>query len=174
MIPTLSVVGKSSRKGKTAVICTLIESLKKRGYRVATIKHDVHGFEIDKPGKDTYRHAAAGSDVVMISSPWKFAMIEKRSEEYRLDEILAKLTAIDLVLTEGYKSADKPKLEVYRTDVGQELLCNESELFAIVTDTPLRYDVPQFSFDQLELLVDHVESHFLNAKPGAAGSGSRE
>ncbi len=162
MIPTLSIVGKSSRKGKTAVICSLIEMLKRRGYRIATVKHDVHGFEIDKPGKDTWRHAQAGSDIVMISSPWKFAMIEQRREEYKLDEILAKLTDIDLVLTEGYKSADKPKIEVYRADIGEDLLCEETELFAIVTDTPVEYRVPQYGFEELDALAQHIEERFLH------------
>ena len=159
MIPVLSIVGKSSRKGKTTLICGLIDALKRRGRRVATVKHDVHGFDIDKPGKDTYRHAEAGSDVVMISSPWKFAMIEKRESEYALDEIISKLHDIDIVLTEGYKSADKPKIEVYRADIGEDLLCDEEELFAIVTDTPLAYNVPQFAFEELEQLADRIEAH---------------
>ena len=162
MVPTISVVGKSSRKGKTAVICGLIGALKRRGFRIATIKHDVHGFEIDKPGKDTYRHAEAGADIVMISSPWKFAMIEKRNEEYRLDDILAKLRGVDLVLTEGYRSGNKPKLEIYRADTGGDLLCEESELFAIVTETPVRYAVPQFGFDQIERLAEYIEAQLLS------------
>ncbi len=162
MIPIFSVVGKNSNTGKTTVLCNIIRELKNRGYRVATIKHDVHGFDIDHPGKDTWKHGQAGSDIVMISSPEKFAMIEKVQKEYTLDEIISKINNVDIIITEGYKRENKPKLEVYRTEAAECLLCEDNELFGLVTDVPFDMAVPQFSFEDTEKLVDHIIELFLN------------
>ena len=161
MIPVFSVVAKNSNTGKTTVLCNIIKELKSRGYRVATIKHDVHGFDIDQPEKDTWKHGQAGSDMVMISSPEKFAMIEKVQVEYTLDEILEKINNVDIIITEGYKRENKPKLEVYRKEVADELLCKDEELFGIVTDVELDKDTPQFSFKQIKEVVDLIEKKFL-------------
>lgn len=161
MIPVFSIVGKNSNTGKTTVLCNIISELKSRGYRVATIKHDVHGFDIDHPGKDTWKHGQAGSDIVMISSPAKFAMIEKVEIEYSLDKILEKIDNVDIIITEGYKKENKPKLEVYRKEAADELLCEEHELFGLVTDTEFNNDVPQFGFEYIKELVDLIEAKFL-------------
>lgn len=162
MIPIFSVVGKNSNTGKTTILCNIIHELKVRGYRVATIKHDVHGFDIDHPGKDTWKHGQAGSDIVMISSPEKFAMIEKVQKEYTLDEIISKIDNVDIIITEGYKRENKPKLEVFRAEAADCLLCEEHELFGLVTDTHFDNAVPQFSFLETEKLVDHIVELFLN------------
>lgn len=161
MIPVFSIVGKNSNTGKTTVLCNIIGELKSRGYRVATIKHDVHGFDIDHPGKDTWKHGQAGSDIVMISSPEKFAMIEKVQVEYTLDEVLEKISNVDIVITEGYKRENKPKLEVYRKEAADGLLCEDGELFGIVTDVQFDKDIPQFSFEQVNEVVDLIEGKFL-------------
>ena len=102
MIPVFSVVGSKSNVGKTTVLCNIIRELKARGYRVATIKHDLHGFDIDHPGKDTWLHAEAGADIVSISSSKKMAIIEKLEEEYTLDEMIEKIKNVDIIITEGY------------------------------------------------------------------------
>ncbi|ABW18650.1 molybdopterin-guanine dinucleotide biosynthesis protein B [Alkaliphilus oremlandii] len=162
MIPAISIVGKNSNTGKTTVLCNIIQELKKRGYRVATIKHDVHGFDIDHPGKDTWKHGQAGSDIVMISSPQKFAMIEKVEKEYTLDEIISKIDNVDIIITEGYKRENKPKLEVFRTEAAECLLCEDHELFGLVTDVKFDKDVPQFGFTEVEKLVDHIVELFLS------------
>ncbi|SNR99244.1 molybdopterin guanine dinucleotide biosynthesis accessory protein MobB [Anaerovirgula multivorans] len=161
MIPVFSIVGKSSNTGKTTVLCNIIKVLKARGYRVATIKHDVHGFDIDHPGKDTWKHGQAGSDIVMISSPIKFAKIEKVEREYTLDEILADIKNVDIIITEGYKRADKPKLEVYRKEVTEKFLCSDEEMFAIVTDDEHGKAIPTFGFHEIEKLVDFIVKLFL-------------
>ncbi len=83
----------------------LIAELKRRGYRVATIKHDVHGFEIDQPGKDTWRHAQAGSDHVVIASPTRIAHIRRLNRELTLPEIIATIQDVDIILTEGTSGA---------------------------------------------------------------------
>ena len=160
MIPIISVVGKSG-VGKTTLLEKLIAELKRRGYRVGTIKHDAHGFEIDKPGKDSWRHAQAGSDAVLISSPEKLALIKRLNGERSLDELLAYMGDVDLVLTEGYKSGDKPKIEVSRQARGQELLCHEEELLALVTDQPFDLDVPQFEHGDVVGLADLIEKEHL-------------
>lgn len=162
-IPVVSVVGTSD-SGKTTLIEKLLREIKNRGYRVATIKHDVHGFDIDKPGKDTWRHAQAGADVVVISSPVKLAMIEKVVEELTLDEIIARINNVDLIMTEGYKRGDKPKIEVFRACMERDLLCGPQELVAIASDTPFDIGVPCLDINDAAGLVDIIEEKFLKPK----------
>jgi len=161
MIPAISIVAGQSNTGKTTVLCDIIKELKARGYRVCTIKHDVHGFEIDKPGKDTWKHAQAGADIVAISSPQKLAIIERVEEEYSLDDVIKKISNVDIIITEGYKLENKPKLEVFRKEVSEDLFSRDDELFAIITDTPLDKDIPQFGFTEIIQAVDLIESLFL-------------
>ncbi|MBC9783204.1 molybdopterin-guanine dinucleotide biosynthesis protein B [Heliobacterium chlorum] len=162
-IPVLSVVGTSD-SGKTTLLEKLLPELKKRGYRVATIKHDVHGFDIDQPGKDTWRHAQAGSDIVVISSPTKVAMIEKLQKELSLDEIVAKIQGVDLILTEGFKRGDKPKIEVYRSGHRPDLLCSPEELIAVASDTPFDIGVPCVDINDAVSLVDLIEDKYLTTQ----------
>ena len=160
MIPVVSIVGIKSKVGKTTVICKIISELKNRGYKVGVIKHDVHGFEIDHPGKDTWLHAQAGADVVSISSHEKMAIIEKVEREYSLDEMIGKINNVDIILTEGYKQENKPKIEVFRKDVSEELYSKEEDLIAIITDTYFELDIPQFSFSKVDKIVDLLERKF--------------
>lgn len=160
MIPIVSFVGKSN-VGKTTFLAKVVAELKRRGYRVATIKHDTHGFDIDKPGKDTWRLAEAGSDAVVISSPNKVALIARADHDQSPDELAANLIAgVDIILTEGYKRGDKPKIEISRREKGPDLLCSEDELLAIASDQPFAMNVPQFSLDDpggvVDLLVEKV------------------
>ncbi|MCG0277773.1 MAG: molybdopterin-guanine dinucleotide biosynthesis protein B [Thermanaeromonas sp.] len=163
MTPIISVVGKSD-VGKTTLLVKLIPELKARGYRIATIKHDTHGFDIDKPGKDTWKHAEAGADIVAISSPTKVAVIEKVEQELTLDEVASRIKGVDLIITEGYKRGNKPKIEVHRKAVGKELLCTEEELLAVVTDEPLPLNVPLFGLDDVAGLADLIEAKILKRK----------
>jgi molybdopterin-guanine dinucleotide biosynthesis protein B len=160
MIPVISIVGKSDA-GKTTLLEKLIRELKARGYRVATVKHDAHSFEIDHPGKDTWRHAQAGSDHVVIASPNRIAHIQRIERELTLPEIVAAINDVDIVLTEGYKRGPAPKIEVSRAEKGRELLCSRDELIALATDQPFEMDVPQFGLDDAAGLVDLIEESFL-------------
>lgn len=161
MTPIISVVGKSD-SGKTTFLEKLIPALKSKGYRVATVKHDVHGFDIDREGKDTWKHAQAGADTVVISSPNKLAMIRQVDEEYSLDKIGAVIKDVDIILTEGYKKADKPKVEVFRSDVHKELLCTkEDNLIAIASDKEFSNGVPCFDINDAEGVADLLEKTFL-------------
>lgn len=163
MIPVLSVVGSRSGVGKTTILCKIIGELKKRGYRVATIKHHKGDFEIDYPGKDTWKHAEAGADVVFISSPTKLAKIEKVEREYSLDDIISQIVNVDIIITEGYKWENKPKLEVLRKEISTGLVSKEEELIGIVTDFPLNKNVPKFNFQQVEEIVNLIEVKLLKS-----------
>ena len=161
VIPMISAVGKSG-VGKTTFLEKLIAELKRRGRRVATVKHDVHGFEIDQPGKDSWRLAQAGSDSVVIASPQRLALIKRLDREMPLDEIAALLPDVDIILTEGYKRGDAPKIEVSRRGRGGELLCAQDELVAFVSDQPFDLDVSQFDLDDAAGIVDLLEGRFLS------------
>jgi molybdopterin-guanine dinucleotide biosynthesis protein B len=139
----------------------LIRELKRRGYRVGTIKHDAHSFEIDRPGKDTWRHAEAGSDHVVISSPQRVASIRRIEREQSLEELAAQMTNIDIILTEGYERGNAPKIEVSRQARSKTLICQPNELLALTTDQPFDLDVPQYGLNDVQGLVDLVEAHFL-------------
>ena len=161
MIPIISIVGKSN-SGKTTLIEKLVPELKQRGLKVGTIKHDVHGFELDQEGKDTWRHAQAGVDTVVISSPQKAACIKQVDIELTLDELVCQFLAdMDVVLTEGYKRQDKPKIEIYRAELGEEPLCaDDKTLIAVVSDTQTQLDVPHFGIQDAGQLADFIIKRF--------------
>ena len=118
----------------------LIKELKFRGYSIATIKHDVHGFDIDKKGKDTYKHREAGSETVVISSKNRFAMIKELEEETELNDIIKMVKDKDIILIEGYKKSNLRKIEVYREGVSERVITPKSKLIAIASDTNLNID----------------------------------
>ena len=158
----ISVVGKSG-SGKTTLLEGLIGELKRRGHRVGTIKHDAHAFEIDRPGTDTWRHARAGSDHVVISSPQRVASIRRVEREQRLEELAANMTDVDIILTEGYRRGNAPKIEVSRRERSHTLMCRPKELLALATDQPFDLDVPQHGLDDVHGLADLIEACFLTA-----------
>jgi molybdopterin-guanine dinucleotide biosynthesis protein B len=159
-VPVISVVGKSG-VGKTTVLERIIRELKGRGYKVGTVKHDTHGFDVDRPGKDSWRHAQAGSDMVVISGPRRMALIRQLDREMSLDEIVLMLGDVDIVVTEGYKRGDKPKIEVTREERGSELLCRAEELIGIMADYPVDMPVPQFPLDDAVSVVNLLEELYL-------------
>ena len=145
--PIISVIGWHDA-GKTTFIVRLVAELKRRGLRVATIKHSRGHFEIDRPGTDTWRLAQAGSDVVVISGKHRMALMEQSADELSLSEIVARLPGdIDLVIAEGYKSLPTPKIVVARDGVGQGRIAFSGELVALVTDEggTASDGVPRFS-----------------------------
>lgn len=156
-IPILSIVGKSG-SGKTTLIERIVPELKQRGYRVATIKHHSHpGFEIDQPGKDTWRFARAGSDCVVLAAPDKFAIVQKTSYALDLDEIVSHISGVDIILTEGFKRAGKSAIEIVREETGLELLCSPPQLLAIVSDSAMDNLLPHFGLNEITQIVDFIE-----------------
>jgi molybdopterin-guanine dinucleotide biosynthesis protein B len=154
------MVGKSG-VGKTTALELVIREIKQRGYRIGTVKHDTHGFEVDKPGKDSWRHGQAGSDAVVISGPRKMALIRQLDRELALDEIVELMGDVDLVITEGYKRGEKPKIEVTRQARGTDLLCTADELIGIMADYPVDLPVPQFALEDAAGIVDLLEKLYL-------------
>jgi molybdopterin-guanine dinucleotide biosynthesis protein B len=165
MIPIVSIVGTSD-SGKTTLIEKLVPELVRRGYRVATIKHDVHGFEVDREGKDSWRHRQAGAHTVVISSPRKLAIIRDVDHDADLAELRDRyIQDVDIILSEGFKRNLQPKIEVFRQEMHRELLCRkEDNLLAIATNLPLDVDVPSFGLDDAPGLVDLIEKKFLQGK----------
>ncbi len=156
----ISVVG-SSGAGKTTLLEKLIPELIRRGLRVGTIKHDVHGFEMDRPGKDSWRHKQAGAAISIISSPYQIGMVMDVDHDNHLDELSPLLSGVDIILTEGYKGQEKTKLEVFRPEAHSEPLCkDDAHLIALISDAPVDLGVPRFSPDDREGLADFLISHF--------------
>jgi molybdopterin-guanine dinucleotide biosynthesis protein MobB len=147
----------------------LIVEFKRRGYKIAALKHSHCGvIEVDQPGKDTWKFAQAGSDAVCISSPRKLAFIKKSDHDLRIDEVLPIIGPdFDLVLVEGFKKSKLPKIEVHRKELGDDLLCSPEEVSAIVTDgsldTPLAdgYKVPILSWADTAGIADFIEKNFV-------------
>src|SRR5262249_15156641 len=119
----MNVIGIAgwSGAGKTALLTRVIPRIVARGYRVSTIKHAHHHFDVDTPGKDSHVHRMAGATEVLVSSANRFALMHelRGHPEWTLDALLEKLSEVDLVLVEGFKTQAHPKLEVYRKAVGK-------------------------------------------------------
>jgi molybdopterin-guanine dinucleotide biosynthesis adapter protein len=162
MLPIISIVGASD-SGKTTFLEKLIPELTGRGYRVGSIKHDVHGFEMDREGKDTWRLKKAGANTVAISSPDGIGSIRHVESELELQEIAARLFwTEDILITEGYKSSDFPKIEIFRSAVEAQPICGlKNNLVAIVTDDPVAIEVPRFSFADASGVADLIEARYL-------------
>ncbi|WP_371379974.1 molybdopterin-guanine dinucleotide biosynthesis protein B [Sporomusa aerivorans] len=165
--PVISFVAKSG-SGKTTLLEKVIQRLRDHGIRLAVIKHDAHQFDIDKPGKDTWRLAQAGADIVAISSPAKVAIIEKVVEEKQLDEVIAMLAPVDLILTEGFKRSGKPKIEVFRSAAHKDLLCEAGELLAIASDVVWDIGVPCCDINDIDGIVQEVLKYLWNFPNAAA------
>ncbi len=161
MPPVVSIVGKS-QAGKTKLVERLIGELKGRGYRVATVKHNYQDFELDRPEKDSWRHAQAGSDAVVISAPQKLALIKPQDHDASIAEILHLLgEEFDIVLTEGFRRGHAPKIEVHHRKLKEGLLCSPEELMAIVTDEPFEADLPQFSPEDISGIADFIAERLI-------------
>jgi molybdopterin-guanine dinucleotide biosynthesis protein B len=158
MIPIVSIVGKSD-SGKTTLIEKLIPELTQRGYRVATVKHDVHSFEVDREGKDSWRHRRAGSHSTVISSPRQLALIRDMEHDASLEEIRDRfIRDVDIIITEGYKKDSAPKVEVFRKEAHREPLCTRDDnLVAFVSNQHFDLGVPCLDLNDGKALADLLE-----------------
>jgi molybdopterin-guanine dinucleotide biosynthesis protein B len=160
-IPVITVIGKSG-SGKTTLLEKLIAELTQRGHDVGTVKHHSHaGFDIDRPGKDSWRHAQAGSRHVVVAAPDKIASYRLLERELELDEIIATISGVDIILTEGYMQAQKPTLEVVRAANSTTMISTPEQRIAVAADVPLTVDVPQFGLDDVQGMCDFIEAKFL-------------
>lgn len=159
-----------SNSGKTTLIERLLPLFAARGLRVSVVKHAHQKFDIDRPGKDSFRFREAGSHEVLISSPARWALMREHrgADEPGLEALLAHLSPCDLVLVEGFKRDPLPKLEVHRAAIGKTLLApDDPHVAAIVSDVPIVTDLPQFRHDDLERIADFiVKTSGASADPG--------
>jgi molybdopterin-guanine dinucleotide biosynthesis protein B len=160
MIPIISIVGRSNT-GKTTLIEKLVPELSRRGYRVATIKHAPGGFEIDREGKDSWRHKKAGVYKTILISPTEMALIEVLEREYSVEELVdLYIKDADVILLEGHKNNPYPKIEVLRKDV--EPLPQdgkEDQRIAVVGDKKQDVGIPHFHIDEIQKLADLIEKN---------------
>jgi molybdopterin-guanine dinucleotide biosynthesis protein MobB len=164
-IPVVTLIGKSG-SGKTTLMEALIPELSGRGYRIATVKHHSHpGFEVDHEGKDSWRHARAGSVHVIIASPDKIASYRLLRTELLLAEIVQEVRDADLILVEGYKQAGYPSIEVLRSEIGTELLGTAQQRFAVAADFCMSTGIPLFDLGDISGIADLIEERFLRKSP---------
>jgi molybdopterin-guanine dinucleotide biosynthesis protein B len=169
---SLPVFGISGWKnsGKTGLTVRLVEEFVARGYRVSTIKHAHHAFDIDKPGADSFRHREAGAQEVTIVSGTRFAIMhELRNEaEPTLAEILTRIAPCDLVLVEGYKREPIPKIELRRVEgkSRERLSPADPHIVAIAADHPVEdASLPIFDLDDTTAIADFIEQHLKLPRP---------
>lgn len=161
-VPIVSISGKSNT-GKTTLIEKMIPEFNRRGYRVATIKHTTHGFDIDREGKDSWRHKKAGAQITVIASPKRATVIEDMDVDLEIEELRDRyISGVDIVLSEGFKGNPLPKIEVFRPEIHPDpLYTKEDNLIAVVSETDTDRGVPSFKPDAIKDIVDLVESLFL-------------
>jgi molybdopterin-guanine dinucleotide biosynthesis adapter protein len=163
MRSVISLVGRSS-SGKTTLLEKLITELKRRGYKVAIVKHSHHADDLDTSKKDTWRFTQAGSELSAINSLDHLAIFRRMDHFFDPQEISSFiLWDYDIILTEGFKGSPYPKIEVHRAEQGKELLTDTQLLLAVVTDEPLSVSVPQFSHSDVAGVADLIEKR-INAE----------
>ena len=151
-----------SGSGKTTLLAALIPELTARGLSVSTIKHAHHDFDIDRPGKDSWRHRQAGAREVMVSSARRWALMhELRGDaEPSLDELVRRLGPVDVVIVEGFKRHPHPKLEVHRPSLGKPLLYpDDPHIIAIASDEPFAAPLPLLSLADPAAVVGFMLDH---------------
>lgn len=152
-----------SGAGKTTLMVKLLPELTGRGFTVSTVKHAHHSFDIDQPGKDSFRHRAAGATEVLIGSARRWALIHELREapEPDLDELFQRMAPVDLVLVEGFKREGHDKLEVHRVANGKPLLApDDPRIIAVASDKPLEgLTLPRLDLDDVTAIADFILGH---------------
>ncbi len=152
-----------SGSGKTTLLEKVIPLLKERGLSVSVIKHAHHNFDIDRPGKDSFRHREAGAQEVLVASGHRWALMHELRDEAEpsMEELSARLSPCDLVLVEGYKFSAIPKLEVHRTATGHPLLYpDDPYIIAVVTDRKEQLPLTTLDIDAPQQVADHILNYF--------------
>lgn len=145
--------------GKTGLMERLVSEITSRGLRVSTLKHAHHSFDVDHPGRDSYRHREAGASQVLLVSENRWALMSEQrgSPEPALEELLQKLSPVDLVLIEGYKREPHPKIEAFRAVANNPLIAaNDKTIVAIASDCPIDIDRPVFDLDDTTQIANFI------------------
>jgi molybdopterin-guanine dinucleotide biosynthesis protein B len=152
-----------SGTGKTTLVRRLLPELIGRGLAVSTVKHAHHDFDVDRPGKDSYEHRAAGANEVMVASSVRWALIHegRGAAEPSLDDLVARMAPVDLILIEGFKSECYDKLEVHRPSLGKKLLCDDDDdVVALASDAPIDgTGLPVLDLDDVVAIADFIIAH---------------
>lgn len=147
--------------GKTGLMERLVTEITGRGFSVSTIKHAHHHFDIDQPGKDSHRHRTAGAHQVLLASRARWALMTelRDADEPALADLLTQLAPVDLVLIEGYKRDQHPKVEAYRAETANPILAHDDPTVrALATDTPVAVDRPVFDLNDTRSIADFILS----------------
>lgn len=167
--PVISFVGQSG-SGKTTLLVRLIPELKRRGYRVGTVKHTHHEPESCDKGKDSARHREAGADTVILATSHQISLVREMPGDDP-EALLPYFHDMDLVITEGFKRKNRPKIEVFRRAVhAAPLYRGQADFVAMVTDTDLPLDIRRFDFENIAGLADFIEERFLTGAHRARGA----
>jgi molybdopterin-guanine dinucleotide biosynthesis adapter protein len=148
-----------SGSGKTTLLAALIPKLVARGVTVSTIKHAHHEFDIDQPGKDSWIHRQAGASEVLVASSRRFALMREYRDapEPSLNELVARMAPVDLLLVEGFKREPHPKLEVHRPSIGKPFLYpDDPHIVAIASDTALAAPLPVLPLADVASIADFI------------------
>ena len=168
--PVFGVVGWSG-SGKTTLVTSLVPELVGRGLRVSTVKHTHHDIEIDKPGKDSYRHREAGATEVLVTSPRRWALVHELRDEAEpdMESLIARMEAVDLILVEGFKSHRFPKLEVHRPATGKPMLAaDDPSIVAVASAVALPgAAVPVLALDDIAAIARFIVDFFALRAGGA-------
>jgi molybdopterin-guanine dinucleotide biosynthesis protein B len=158
--PIICFVGKSN-SGKTTFIERVIPELVRAGYKIATVKHAGHGFDLDTEGKDSWRHKQAGASSVVILSKGSMAMFADVSDQLKVDDIRDRFldASYDLIIAEGWKHEGYPKIVIIREQVG-EIPISPEGLLAVVSDKPIDLNVPRFDLDDVQAVAALIMKHF--------------
>ena len=145
--------------GKTGLMERLVTEISQRGFTVSTLKHAHHSFDVDHPGKDSHRHRVAGASQVLLASNQRWALMSELRDKAEpcLADLLAKLDPVDLVLIEGWKRDDHPKVEAWRAETANPLIApNDPTIHAVASDTPLKLDRPVFDLNDTAAIADFI------------------
>jgi len=154
----ISFIAASSNSGKTTLIEKVVRILKARGLRVAVIKHASKGFDLDQPGKDSWRFGQAGADAVLVVGPERMALMKKLDKAPVLSDLEGIVSGVDIIIEEGFKREGRNKVEVFRSNVsGEKPLClDDPSILALVSDKQFNIPIPQFHLDDAHGVAEFI------------------
>jgi molybdopterin-guanine dinucleotide biosynthesis protein B len=163
MIPPIISISGKSNAGKTTFLVKLIAELTQKGYRIGSVKHTHHDIDLDRKGKDSWRHKQAGARATLVITDQQIAMV-KDDNRTDIEKMHAYLQNMDLILAEGFKRQPLPKIEIFRTDGPHDhpLFLDHPDLIALVTDAEITPSVPVFGLEDIESVAAFIQDRFLN------------